>query len=66
VNIVMNITIARQRFGKNITEAMQSTVEGPPLLSSKSLGMFHNNRQNTDNKRRNVRGGGLSSVHPEL
>jgi hypothetical protein len=62
----MNMTIAKQRFGKHIPEVAQSTVEGPPLLNSKSLGTFRGNRQNTDNNRRTVRGVGLSSVRPEF
>jgi hypothetical protein len=65
-NIVKNMTIARQRLGEHISEVMQSTVEGPPSLGSKSLGTFRSNGQNTNNDRRTVRGGGLSSVRPEL
>jgi hypothetical protein len=49
-NIVTNTTVARQRFGKHITEVTQSTV-GPPLLGSRSLGIFRSNRQNTNNSR---------------
>jgi hypothetical protein len=60
------MTIARQRFSKHIPEVMQSTAEEPPLLGSKSLGTFGSNGQNTDNNRRTVRCGGLSSVHHEL
>jgi hypothetical protein len=60
------MTITRQRFGKHISEVRQSTVEGPPLPGSKSLGMFLSNGKNTDLNRRTVRGGGLSSVCPEL
>jgi hypothetical protein len=58
-NIVTHMTIARQRFGKYIPNITQSTVEGPPLLGSKSLGTCHGNGQNIDNNRRTVRGGGL-------
>jgi hypothetical protein len=39
-NIVTLMTIARQRFGKQISEVTLSTVEGQPLLGSKSLGTF--------------------------
>jgi hypothetical protein len=60
------MTIARQQFGKHLPEVRQSTVEGLPMLSSKSLDTFRNNGQNTNNDRRTVRSGGLSSVCPEL
>lgn len=65
VNIVMNMTIARQRFGKYIPEIKQSTVEGSPLLGNKSLGTIHSNGQSTNNDTRTVRGGGFFSVRPE-
>jgi hypothetical protein len=52
------MTIARQRFGKHILEVTQSTVEGPPLLGSKSLGTFRSNGKNTDNNKLNIRSGG--------
>jgi hypothetical protein len=35
--------IARQRFGKHVPGVMLSIVDGPPLLCSKSLGMFRSN-----------------------
>jgi hypothetical protein len=37
-SIVTHMTIARQRIGKHISEVTLSTVEGYPLLGSKSLG----------------------------
>jgi hypothetical protein len=43
LNIVMNMAIGSQQFGKDIHEVTYLTVEGPPLLGSKSLGMFHSN-----------------------
>jgi hypothetical protein len=49
-----NMTIARQRFGKHVPKVRLSTVEGPPLLGSKSLGTFHGNGKNTGNNRRTV------------
>jgi hypothetical protein len=49
-NIVTNMTVARQRFGKHICEATQSTV-GPPVLGSRSLGTFCTSGQNTNNSR---------------
>jgi hypothetical protein len=63
---VTNMTTATQRFGKHISEATQSTVGGPPLLGSKSLGTFRSNGQNININRRTVRGSDLSSVRPEL
>jgi hypothetical protein len=63
---VTNMTIDRQRFGKHVPKMTQLTVEELPLLGSKSLGKFRSNGQNTDNSRRTVRGGGLSSVRPQL
>jgi hypothetical protein len=39
-DIMTNMTIARQRFDKHVPEATQSTVEGPPLLGSKSLSTY--------------------------
>jgi hypothetical protein len=56
------MTIAGQRLGKHIREVTQSTVEGPALLGSKSLGTFLSNGQKIDNNRRTVRGGGISLV----
>jgi hypothetical protein len=41
-NILTNMTVARQRFGKHFSEITQSTV-GSPLLGSRSLGTFHSN-----------------------
>jgi hypothetical protein len=41
-----NMTIARERFGKHVPDITQSTVEGPPLLDSKSLGTFRSNGKN--------------------
>jgi hypothetical protein len=35
-----HMTIARQRFGKHISEVTLSTVEEHPLLGSKSVGTF--------------------------
>jgi hypothetical protein len=63
--VVTNMTIARQQFGKHIPEVTQSTVEGPTLLGSKLLGKFCSNGRNTDNNRRTVQDGGLSSVCPK-
>jgi hypothetical protein len=63
---VTNMTITRQRFGKHIPEVKQSTVEGLPLLGSKSLVTFRNNGQNTDNNKRTLRGCGLSSIPAEI
>jgi hypothetical protein len=40
VYIVMNMAIDRQRFGKDFSKVRQSTVEGRPLLGSKSLGTY--------------------------
>jgi hypothetical protein len=40
MNIVTNMTIARQRIGKHIPEMTLSIVEGPPLLASKSQHTF--------------------------
>jgi hypothetical protein len=40
---VTYMTITRQQFGKHVSEVAQAPVEGPPLLGSKSLGMFNNN-----------------------
>jgi hypothetical protein len=37
--------IARQRFGKHVPKVRQSTVEGPLLLRSKSLGTFRSKGQ---------------------
>jgi hypothetical protein len=65
-NTVTNMTIARQRLCKLITEVTQSTVEGSPFLGSKSLGMFRSNCQNTDNNRGTVWDGGLYSVRLDL
>jgi hypothetical protein len=39
-NIVTHKTIARQQFSKHISKVTFSTVEGHPLLGSKSLGTF--------------------------
>jgi hypothetical protein len=44
---VTDLTIARQRFGTHIPDITQSTVEGPPLLGSNSLGTFRSNGHNT-------------------
>jgi hypothetical protein len=65
LHIVTNVTITRQPFGKHIPEARQSTVGGPPLLGTKSLGTSLSNGRNTDN-RRTVRGGSLSSARSAL
>jgi hypothetical protein len=64
INIVTNMTTARQRFGKHIPEVTQSTAVRL-LLGSKSLGTFRSNGQNNNNNRRSVRGG-VSSIRPEL
>jgi hypothetical protein len=44
------MTTAKQRFGKHIPEVTQSTMEGPPLLGSKSLGTFHINGKIRNNR----------------
>jgi hypothetical protein len=44
------MTIAGQRFGKYVFEVTQSTLEGPPLLGSQSLGTFHSN----NNKKKQI------------
>jgi hypothetical protein len=49
-HIVTHMTVATQRFSEHVSEVTQPTV-GPPLLSSRSLGMFLHNGQNTNNKR---------------
>jgi hypothetical protein len=59
------MAIARQHFGKHIPEVTQSTVEGPPLLGTKLLGMFHSNRK-TDNNRGTVSDDILYSVYLEV
>jgi hypothetical protein len=50
-DILTNMTVARQQFGKHISEVRQSAA-GSLLLSNRSLGTFHSNGQNTDNNRR--------------
>jgi hypothetical protein len=54
-------SIARQRFGKHISEVTLSTVEGQPLLGSKLLGTFPWQRIGTQ-WQRNIRSGDLYSV----
>jgi hypothetical protein len=46
MSIMKSTTIARQRFGKHISEVTQSMMEGPPLLGSKLLGTFRSNGRN--------------------
>jgi hypothetical protein len=40
MDIVMRVTIARQRLGKNIPEVKLSTIEGHPLLGKKNKHAF--------------------------
>jgi hypothetical protein len=47
----MNMTIARQWFGKHVPEVTQSALEEPSLLGSKSLGTFHSNGKADSNRR---------------
>jgi hypothetical protein len=45
-----NMTVARQRLGKHMSEVTKSTL-GPPLLGSTSLVTFRSNGQKTNNNR---------------
>jgi hypothetical protein len=47
MNIVMQMTIDRQRLGKRVHEVTLSTMEEHPLLGSESLGTFPQQRIGT-------------------